>query len=87
MGERVTVIIPTYNGRQWLERCLGSLMETEYEGMTVEVIDNASGDGSADLVEEGFKRVKVLRLEVRNESMWNFWYSTSVNWADVWLER
>ena len=63
MAERVTVIIPTHNGRQWLERCLGSLMETEYAEMTVEAIDNASGDGSAELVEERFKRVKVLRLE------------------------
>jgi predicted esterase len=31
--------------------------------------------------------VKSLRLEVRNESMWNFYYGTSVDWADVRLEK
>jgi dienelactone hydrolase len=31
--------------------------------------------------------VKVLRLEAANESMWNFWWPTSLNWADVRLER
>ena len=66
MAKRVAVVIPTYNGLRWIERCLGSLMETEYEGMTVEVIDNASGDGTAEMVEEKFKQVSVVRLE-KNE--------------------
>jgi len=62
-SNRVVVIIPTYNGRAWLECCLSSLAETDYEPMTVEVIDNASTDGSADYVENNFDEVNVLRLE------------------------
>ena len=62
-SNRVVVIIPTYNGGAWLERCLSSLAETDYEPMTVEVIDNASTDGSADYVENNFDEVNVLRLE------------------------
>jgi pimeloyl-ACP methyl ester carboxylesterase len=30
---------------------------------------------------------KTLRLEVRNESMWNYYYGTSVDWADLRLEK
>lgn len=62
-SNRVVVIIPTYNGMAWLERCLSSLVETDYEPMTIEVIDNASTDGSADYVENNFDKINVLRLE------------------------
>ena len=62
MSRRVVVIIPTHNGTRWLERCLSSLMATDYEPMSVEVVDDASTDGSADFIEERYEPVSVLRL-------------------------
>jgi len=55
-------VIPTRDGRERLTEALESL-----EGQTVEhevvVVDNASSDGTAELVAERFPRVRVLRLE------------------------
>ena len=55
--KKVLVIVVTYNGMQWLERCLGSVIGTA----DVYVWDNDSTDGSADYVESHFPKVKLMR--------------------------
>ena len=42
---RILVVIVTFNGLKWLEKCLGSIA-----GADIFVVDNASSDGSADWV-------------------------------------
>jgi N-acetylglucosaminyl-diphospho-decaprenol L-rhamnosyltransferase len=58
----VSIVIVSYNGRDYLRRCLRSLLEhtrgLEYE---VVVVDNASQDGSADMVDAEFPSVLLLR--------------------------
>jgi GT2 family glycosyltransferase len=58
----LSIVIVSYNGRDYLQRCLRSLLEhtrgLEYE---VVVVDNASQDGSADMVAEEFPSVRLLR--------------------------
>lgn len=56
---RSTIIIPNYNGINYIENCLGSL---EAEPANVIVVDNGSTDGSRELVEEKFPSVKVIAL-------------------------
>jgi GT2 family glycosyltransferase len=59
----VSVIVLAYNGREHLERCLPTLLEQTYPADRLEllVVDNASADGSADLVEQRFPQVRVVR--------------------------
>jgi hypothetical protein len=58
----LSIVIVSYNGREYLRRCLRSLLERtrglEYE---VVVVDNASQDGSADMVAAEFPSVRLLR--------------------------
>ena len=58
---RATVVIPTLNARELLSEALDAL-----EAQTVEhdvvVVDNASTDGTAELVAERWPSVRVLRL-------------------------
>lgn len=54
--KRVLVIVVTYNGMQWLERCLASV-----EGADLYVFDNDSTDGSADFVASRFPQAKLVR--------------------------
>ena len=50
----VDVVIVSYRSRDLLGRCLESLREHPAPaGMTVTVVDNASGDGTADYVAAG----------------------------------
>lgn len=69
---KVTVIIPNYNGIEYIEACLDSL----YGGSMVPeviVIDNASSDGSDRLVEQKFPQCQLVRLQE------NTGFDTAVN--------
>lgn len=55
--KKVLVIIVTYNGRHWLQRCLGSVPPEA----DLYVFDNDSTDGSADFVAAHFPQAKLVR--------------------------
>ncbi len=56
-----SVIIPNWNGREWLDRCLRSLLAQTLQPVEILVVDNGSTDGSAEWVVEAFPAVRVLR--------------------------
>jgi GT2 family glycosyltransferase len=59
---RPGVYIPNFNGGEHLARALESLREQTRE-VEVVVVDNASADGSDEMVAERFPEVKLLRLD------------------------
>lgn len=58
---KTTVVIPNYNGRNYLQDCLTSLLE-ESEVPAIIVVDNGSADESAAMVKEKFPMVKLIAL-------------------------
>lgn len=65
-GPSVAAVIVNWNGRELLKDCLESLLGSDYGNMRVYVVDNASTDGSRDLVRNGFPQVGLLEND-RNE--------------------
>jgi hypothetical protein len=59
----VSVVIVSYNVRDWIARCLASLPAATSHELEVIVVDNASGDGSADVVAEAFPGAQLVRNE------------------------
>lgn len=59
---RVAVVLITHDGRARIERALGRLCGLP-ERPEVILVDNASADGTADLVAARFPQVRVIRLE------------------------
>lgn len=57
---RVSVVILNWNGRDVLRQCLQSLEEQSYPLEDVILVDNASSDGSAEMVETEFPGVIIL---------------------------
>ena len=57
---RILVIVVTYNGLKWLDRCLGSVRASEVPA-DLYVWDNDSTDGSADFVAANFPEAKLTR--------------------------
>jgi glycosyltransferase involved in cell wall biosynthesis len=47
---RLTVIIPTYQGRRWIRARLNSILTSRDVNFRVEAFDNASTDGTRDIV-------------------------------------
>lgn len=72
-NKRVTVIIPNYNGKAYNEKCLDSLRRQSFKDFNIVVVDNASDDGSVELIEEHYPEVKLIRLSE------NFGFSRAVN--------
>lgn len=59
-GPRVSAVVVSYNTRDHLLRCLASL-ESVLLPLEVVVVDNASGDGSAEAVAERFPATRIVR--------------------------
>ncbi|MBR1641533.1 MAG: glycosyltransferase family 2 protein [Butyrivibrio sp.] len=49
---RVTVIIPNYNGKKYIDDCLRSLKKQTFKDFDVIVVDNGSTDGSKEFVRD-----------------------------------
>jgi GT2 family glycosyltransferase len=58
---KASIIIPVWNGREYLPDCLDALLAQEFPHFEVIVVDNASGDGSADFIAEHYPEVQIIR--------------------------
>ncbi|HEX6512610.1 MAG TPA: glycosyltransferase family 2 protein [Chloroflexota bacterium] len=57
--DRLTCIVVSYNGREYIGACLEGLL-ADVPPETVVVVDNASRDGTAELVRERFPAVRLI---------------------------
>lgn len=55
-----TIVIPNFNGMQYIQTCLESLYGGTTKEIAVIVVDNASTDGSMELVRDRFPQVKLI---------------------------
>ncbi|WP_022882138.1 glycosyltransferase family 2 protein [Gryllotalpicola ginsengisoli] len=71
---RLTIGIPVYNGERYLGCALDSVLAQDIDGLDVVVSDNASTDGTQELVRERRRRdprVRYIRQEVNRGGVWN----------------
>ena len=64
--ELVTVVVPVYNVRPFLETCLDSLLQQTYPYLEILLIDDGSTDGSGDLCDHYARkdsRIQVIHQE------------------------
>jgi GT2 family glycosyltransferase len=57
MSERITIVVPVWNGRALLETLLASLRAQTHPIEEILVVDNGSSDGSAEFAEQSGARV------------------------------
>lgn len=70
----VSVVIPNYNGKKYLETCMKSLMKQSLKPEEIIIVDNASKDGSIEYIEKEFKdKVTLICLDE------NYGFSKAVN--------
>lgn len=60
LNPSVAIVILNWNGRNYLEKFLPSVMATTYEGAVVVLADNASTDDSVEFVRNNFPSVRIL---------------------------
>lgn len=59
----VAIVILNWNGRQYLEKFLPSVLATNYENCQIIVADNASTDDSVQFLKAEFPQVEIISLE------------------------
>ena len=59
----VTIVVPVYNVKEYLNRCLKSIVLQTYKNIEIILIDDGSTDGSGEMCDqwkERDKRIKVI---------------------------
>lgn len=92
---QVSVVLPLYNGVQYIRRALDSVMSQTYPIEKVIVVDDGSQDNSVDIVEKYYPEVQILRqmnkgvASARNAG----WKACTTPWIafidqdDEWLQK
>jgi glycosyltransferase involved in cell wall biosynthesis len=71
----LTIGLPVYNGEQFLEEALESILGQTFTDFSLVVSDNASTDGTMEILEAHAARddrLVILRSETNRGSAWNF---------------
>ncbi len=66
---KVSVCIPVYNGKQFLQQTVDSALRQSFPDFEILIIDNASTDGTTKLAEEMAARNSKLRLIINNHNI------------------
>jgi GT2 family glycosyltransferase len=69
----VSIVIPNWNGKKFLQGCLDSLLDQTYQNLEIVLVDNGSKDGSVEFIEERYPKIKLIKFEV------NTGFSVAVN--------
>jgi GT2 family glycosyltransferase len=57
----ISIVIPVWNGREFLAACLDAVLAQDGPGYEIVAVDNASRDGSADWIAERYPQVRLIR--------------------------
>ena len=56
----VGVVIVTFKGKKWIRRCIESILASVESEITVIVVDNASQDGTPEIVKSNFPAIQLI---------------------------
>ena len=63
MNAKISIVILNWNGRNYLEKFLPSVLATDYDNYEVIVSDNGSQDDSVSFLKSNFPQVKLIELD------------------------
>ena len=70
---KVTIVIPNYNGKHFMQPCLQSLEHQSCSDFEIIVVDNHSSDGSLEYMNENYPEIRIIALDE------NYGFSRAVN--------
>lgn len=93
----VLIIIVTYNGAKWIQKCIESIYESNYEHFEIFVVDNASSDDTIEIlnafpniilhkspVNLGFGQANNIGMKYALEREYDYVFLLN---QDTWIEK
>lgn len=62
MEEKIDILIPAYNVKKYIDRCLNSLLNQTYKNVNIIINENGSTDGTEVILEEYAKKYDNIKL-------------------------
>ena len=62
---KVSIVVPCYNSEKWIEQCITSALNQDYENIEVIFVDNESTDSSVEIIKK-IKSDKLILSSVPN---------------------
>lgn len=62
MKAKVSIIVPIYNTRSYLPKCLDSIINQTYQNLEIILIDDGSTDGSSKIADDYVKKDKRIKV-------------------------
>lgn len=69
MKKRLSVIIPMYNAKAYIKRCIDSILNQGFEGLEIIAVDDGSTDATCSVI-QGYadERIRLVRQEKKGVS-------------------
>lgn len=61
MDTRLSIIIPNFNGKHFLKKCLDSIRKQDYSFYEIIIVDNDSSDGSSEYIKENYPKITLIQ--------------------------
>ena len=65
----ISIVVPCYKSEEYIERCLNSLLEQDYNNIEIVVVNDGSPDDSLKKV-KSFKDSRIVIIDKKNEGAW-----------------
>lgn len=65
----VSVIIPVYNKKEYLEKCIESVLDSSFDSVEIICIDDCSTDGSGEILEKIKQKSRNIKVIKNSENM------------------
>ena len=70
---KISIIIPCYNAKKWIEQCVESALNQTYENTEVIVVDNESKDDSLQILTDKFGQNSKVIIDTAENIYPNCW--------------
>jgi len=62
MKKKISIIVPVFNSKNYLPKCIKSLIDQSYKNIEIILIDDGSTDGSGEICDEYAKKEKRIKV-------------------------
>ena len=58
---KVSIVVPIYNTKEYLKKCIDSLLDQSLDCMEIILVDDGSTDGSSQLIDQ-YQNIAILKF-------------------------